>query len=214
MNSSWLSGERLVQDMGPLAASYQVTGGGLEQDFSIARLPAGTGDAVVVDLGPAAGWRVASGGTALVQRRPHGSAALAYGGLATSDASGARQPSRLRIVRGSAEIMIRVSPRTHYPLTIDPTWTTTSTPTATLTNSSGQELDSLGWSVAISADGTTAVVGAPVVSGGGAAYVFHVADDGSWSSSSTPTATLTKSGGGTDDQLGASVAIRPTGPPL
>ncbi len=211
VNSSSLRGGRLVQEMGPLAASYQVTGGGLEQDFSIARPPSGNGHTVAVDLGPAAGWRVASGGTALVQQRPHGSAALAYGGLTTHDAGGARQPSRLQIVHGRARIAIRVSPRTHYPLTVDPIWTSTSTPVTTLTNSGGQELDSLGWSVAISGDGTTAVVGAPVVSGGGAAYVFHVTGEGSWSSSSTPTATLSKSGGGADDQLGASVAISADG---
>ena len=49
-----------------------------------------------------------------------------------------------------------------------------------------------GYSVALSADGTTALVGAPAVDhDAGAAYVFHVSDPGSWSSSATPTATLT-----------------------
>src|SRR5213595_3085344 len=46
-----------------------------------------------------------------------------------------------------------------------------------------------GWSVALSADGTTALVGAPGVGGNrGAAYVFHASDAGSWSSAATPTA--------------------------
>ena len=41
----------------------------------------------------------------------------------------------------------------------------------------------LGTAVAVSADGTTALVGAPGVGGGrGAAYIFHAADAGSWTS--------------------------------
>ena len=46
-------------------------------------------------------------------------------------------------------------------------------------------------------DGTTALIGAQrASSGAGAAYVFHVAGgEGSWSSTSTPTATLTDSAG-------------------
>jgi hypothetical protein len=53
-----------------------------------------------------------------------------------------------------------------------------------------------GFSVAVSADGTTAIVGAPAVNReAGAAYVFHASDAGSWSSSDTPTATLTPASG-------------------
>jgi hypothetical protein len=85
-------------------------------------------------------------------------------------------------------------------------WATTTKPTATLT-SGGSGFDQFGGSVALSGDGTTALVGAPTVSSGGAAYVFHVAGEGSWSSSSTPTAVLTNSGGGAHDQLANSVAL-------
>jgi hypothetical protein len=49
-----------------------------------------------------------------------------------------------------------------------------------------------GFSVALSADGTTALVGAPHVRHDvGAAYIFHASDAGSWSSSATPVAALT-----------------------
>ncbi|HEY2354084.1 MAG TPA: PASTA domain-containing protein [Gaiellaceae bacterium] len=49
-----------------------------------------------------------------------------------------------------------------------------------------------GYSVAVSADGTTALVGAPAAAHeAGAAYVFHVSDAGSWASSDAPTAALT-----------------------
>ena len=69
-------------------------------------------------------------------------------------------------------------------------------PTATLSKLGGASGDVFGTSVAISADGTTAVIGAPGVnSSTGAAYVFHVSGDGSWVTSSTPTATLTNSAG-------------------
>ena len=90
-------------------------------------------------------------------------------------------------------------------------WASTSTPAATLTNSGGVANDQMGRSVAISADGTTALVGAQGVSSNinlGAAYVFHVAGEGSWSSSSTPTAALTNDTGAS---AGASVAVSADG---
>jgi hypothetical protein len=73
-------------------------------------------------------------------------------------------------------------------------WTTTSAPTARLTEHSRHANDELGWAAAVSADGTTAVAGAPGVNWNtGKAEVFHVADAGSWLTSSNPTATLTNS---------------------
>jgi hypothetical protein len=69
----------------------------------------------------------------------------------------------------------------------------------------------LGTAVALSADGTTALVGAPGVGGGrGAAYIFHAADAGTWSSIGTPTATLrsTHSGKG---YFGNAVALSADG---
>jgi hypothetical protein len=69
----------------------------------------------------------------------------------------------------------------------------------------------LGLAVSLSADGTTALVGAPGVAGDvGAAYIFHSSAAGSWSSSGKPTATLTKHGAKTG-LLGISVALSPDG---
>src|SRR5205823_3948112 len=85
-------------------------------------------------------------------------------------------------------------------------WATTSTPTATLTNPTGFPGDGFGVNVTVSNDGTTALLFAPGVNGQrGAAYVFHVADAGSWLSSSTPTATLTNSVAHPKDILGIGV---------
>src|SRR5947207_3434995 len=55
---------------------------------------------------------------------------------------------------------------------------------------------SFGYNVSLSADGTTALVGAPDAFGGGGAYIFHVSDAGSWATTDTPVATLSNSAGG------------------
>jgi hypothetical protein len=74
-------------------------------------------------------------------------------------------------------------------------WATTPSPTATLTKAGGAKGDIFGFDVAASGDGTTALVHASGhAAGRGAAYIFHVSDEGSWASTSAPTATLTHSG--------------------
>jgi hypothetical protein len=91
-------------------------------------------------------------------------------------------------------------------------WASSSTPAATLTNKGGRADDEFGVSVALSADGTTAFVGAPNHGGGdGAVYVFHVSNEDAWASSSTPTARLT---GGLSTSTGAVVAASPDGTTL
>ena len=91
-------------------------------------------------------------------------------------------------------------------------WATSSAPTAALSNSGGVAGDNFGFSVALSADGTTALLGAPGVSSlRGAAYVFHVPGEGSWATSSAPTATLTNSGGASTSRFGYSVALSADG---
>jgi hypothetical protein len=95
-------------------------------------------------------------------------------------------------------------------------WSSSKTPTATLTSQPGPAAEQLfGYSVALSADGTTAFVGAPVTGGGedppGAIYVFHVAAEDAWASSSTPTATLTATDGVI---VGTSLALSPDGTTL
>jgi hypothetical protein len=65
--STALVGSRLVEKMGPVSTSYQVTSAGLEQSFTIAKAPASADGSLVVDLGPATGWAVAGNGTSLVE---------------------------------------------------------------------------------------------------------------------------------------------------
>src|ERR1035437_8613539 len=210
--SSTFVGSRLVEKMGPLSTSYQVTSAGLEQSFTIVKAPTGADGTVAVDLGPATGWAVAGNGTSLVKQGANGSPSLLYGGLKSMDARGAVLASDLRIVHGTVQIVVHGARTSSYPIVIDPIWATSSTPTATLTNSGGASGDTFGHSVALSADGTTAVIGAENVNSlKGAAYVFHVSGEGSWATSSAPTATLTNSGGGPADFFGYSVALSADG---
>ena len=91
-------------------------------------------------------------------------------------------------------------------------WTTQSEPTATLTTAGGLSGDEFGTSVTLSSDGTTALIGAIDVNTlAGAAYVFHVSNEGSWADSASPTATLTDAGEATDGELGKSTAFSSDG---
>jgi hypothetical protein len=99
-----------------------------------------------------------------------------------------------------------------YHVASEGSWATTSVPTAVLTNSAGQKFDEFGGAVALSADGTTALIGATGAgSGAGAAYVYHVASEGSWATSSVPSATLTNASAGTGTNFGVSVALAADG---
>jgi FG-GAP repeat len=88
-------------------------------------------------------------------------------------------------------------------------WSTTSSPTATLTNGAGGPNNNFGSALAVSGDGTTAIVGSVLStnSSKGAAYVFHVPSETSWASSATPTATLTDSASAVNDDFGVSVTL-------
>jgi hypothetical protein len=91
-------------------------------------------------------------------------------------------------------------------------WATTGTPTATLTVAGGAAHDFLGGGLAVSTDGTTALLTAPGAHAQrGAAYIFRASSGGSWASSSTPTATLTNSVGHLGDFLGLAAVLTPDG---
>ncbi len=86
-------------------------------------------------------------------------------------------------------------------------WASTSTPTATLTNAAGDADDNFGESVAVSGDGTTAVIGSPGGPVDGAAYVVHVSSESAWASSASPTAALSDTASVVQDSFGESVSI-------
>jgi len=91
-----------------------------------------------------------------------------------------------------------------------PTWATTASPVAGLSNAGGIP-DGFGASVGMSADGTTAIVGGPgsennaLITPYGSAYIFHTGAPDSWAAGSAPVATLAH--GKPNDGFGGGVAL-------
>lgn len=93
-------------------------------------------------------------------------------------------------------------------------WRSSSQPTATLVaDAVGAQAGGLGIAVALSADGTTALIGATNLSTFvGAAYIFRTAAPDTWTSSASPRAVLTDGAVGLfGDGFGAAVALSPGG---
>jgi hypothetical protein len=101
-----------------------------------------------------------------------------------------------------------------YIFTKSGTWASTNAPTATFTLSSPVANDNFGYNVALNSTGDTALIGAygrdiGGLNSSGAAYIFT--KNGTWTSTSTPTATLTKSTPLASDEFGYSVALNSAG---
>jgi hypothetical protein len=98
------------------------------------------------------------------------------------------------------------------------TWSSSSTPTATLYNNAILHYISFARSVALSGDGGTVLIGASgdpyntstSTDGPGRAYIY-VRNGSNWANMSTPTATLSIGTGKTGDQFGRSVALNNSG---
>ncbi|HTU39262.1 MAG TPA: hypothetical protein VMF35_14790 [Acidimicrobiales bacterium] len=87
-------------------------------------------------------------------------------------------------------------------------WSGAPTAVATLTDAAESGTSSFGESIALSGDGSTALVGD---SGMRSAYVFHTPNESSWSNTTSPTAALTPPNGTTAATFGASVALSSDG---
>jgi hypothetical protein len=115
---------------------------------------------LVVDLrlGGSVHATVNAAGDALTLSRSDGSAVWTYSGLEVSDASGRSLPSHLAVQSsaGHADLVIQVEDvGARYPPTIDPF-----VQQAELTASNAAHYDHLGYSVALSSDGSTVAAGA------------------------------------------------------
>src|SRR5205823_6053000 len=86
-------------------------------------------------------------------------------------------------------------------------WVSSTTPNATLTNAAEDPQDVFvgEHAVAISGDGTTALLSDFYDPNGGGAYLYHVSAADAWTSSSAPTAILSDGDSGTYD--GQSLAL-------
>ena len=163
---------RVVYDRGLLREWYAAGPLGIEQGFTLARRPAGTSAPVTLTLGLAGSARARQIGSRLEFVARSGRVALRYAGLSAIDANG-RQLQAALALRGD-RLLVRVSDRgARYPLRIDPLIQQGSKLTGTDEEGPGN----FGDSVALSADGNTALIGGPGdsegnVGGVGAAWVF------------------------------------------
>lgn len=199
---------------------------GLEHGFTLPARPAADSGGeplrVIVEVTGDLTPQAAAAGQTIALLDAAGSAVLSYARLKVWDATGTEFPATIAVspARKGAEsrpaqvILSVADANAHYPLTIDPTFTTTQQ--AYLKASNTDANDNFGWSVAVSGD--TLVVGAPAedsnatgVNGdgsnnsfsyAGAAYVF-VRSGTTW----TQQAYLKASNTGGNDQFGTSVAI-------
>jgi hypothetical protein len=143
---------------------------GLEQSFAIGRAPAGSAAGpltLAVAVRANAPVHLVEGGQALSFGRA-GSGELRYTGLFATDARGHRLASWLELSGG--RLLVRVQARgASFPITIDPFFQQGSKLTGGEESGAGE----FGASVALSADGNTAIVGGPLDnSATGAAWVF------------------------------------------
>jgi Bacterial Ig-like domain (group 3)/FG-GAP repeat len=140
---------------------------GLEQGFDIARRPGGSGP-LRVSIALSAGVRpwVGERNAALLWLQ-HG-AVLQYSGVSALDARGRRLPAWLQVRHGRLSLLVD-DRGAQYPVRIDPFVEQTKlVPTA-----SGDSDGQAGYSVAISSNGTTALVGGyHNNTGAGATWVF------------------------------------------
>jgi FG-GAP repeat len=127
---------------------------GIEQGFTLTHHPAGAERRLTVAIGFAGRLRARMSGSSVQFSTGSGRIALRYGGLSVTDARGRVLPATLTIHHG--ELLIGVSDAgARYPLRIDPLIQQGSKLTASDETGDGQ----FGTSVALSADGNTALIG-------------------------------------------------------
>jgi hypothetical protein len=173
---------------------------GVEQGFTLTRRPAGSSGPVTLALGLGGGLRARQSGAGVVFVTRSGRVALHYGGLVARDASGRRLRAWLSL--SGSQLLLRVSDRdARYPLQIDPF--VQQGPKLTANDESGD--GELGYSVALSEDGDTALIGGPSDNEGvGAAWVFVRSESGAWTQQGSKLTANDESGIG---RFGYSVAL-------
>jgi hypothetical protein len=202
------SGNRVEYTRGALTEWYINGPLGLEQGFTLAKPPGkASGGPLTVALALSGNLSAAmdASGSSLALKQRDGKAALRVAGLMAYDATGRELQARFALRGG--ELLLQVDDAgAKYPVVLDPL-----VQQAELTATDGAANDQFGYSVAISGDGNTALVGAPyhTVNGNdnqGAAYVFTFSS-GSW----TQQPDLTALDGTFGDYFGSSVALSNNG---
>ena len=180
-----------------VGASVAISGDGTTALLS----DTGVGGAYIFHVASEGAWNTSSAPTAILSDKGLGASdglgyALALSGDGTTALLGAPGAGQSA---GAVDV---------FHASAENNWGSTSTPTATLTNAGGKSGDFLGVAVAMSASGTTGEFSAYGVGHEtGAAYIYHVASEAGWATSSAPTATLSNSAGVPNDALGVGVAL-------
>jgi trimeric autotransporter adhesin len=194
---------RVIYRRGGVAEWYAGGPLGLEQGFTLTQRPRGKrAGPLTLSIG-----HLPQGVTARVDGDRRGlvlAAAgrhlLRYGSLFASDSRGRSLPARMELSGGRLRLLVD-DRGAAYPLRVDPL-----VQVAKLTASGAAAGDLLGYSVAMSSDGSTVAAGAPQRAGNqGVVYVF-TQHAGGWANA-TQTAELVALAGASGDKLGSSVAI-------
>jgi hypothetical protein len=173
------AGNRVVYSHGAISEWYVNGPLGLEQGFTVARPPAGRGDTLSLALGSDLTDATLAADGQSVTVSALGGESLRYGHLGASDASGRTLASSLALERGRLVIRVDLN-GAQFPVRVDPT--VEQKPEVKLLAQLGQpgEGADFGRSIAMSADGSTVLVGAPgTTSSSGGAWAF-TRSNGTW----------------------------------
>jgi hypothetical protein len=195
-------GNRVTYRHGSLDEWYVNGPLGLEQGFTLRQPPAGEGPlTIAMRTGGPLRPRLSDG--EIVFADEAGETVARYGGLFAFDAAHAPLPARLELA--GRRVLLRIDDAgARYPLTIDPLIQRGEK----LTGSGGSADGRFGFSVALAADGSIAVVGGPYDGGNkGAAWVFTRSGE-TWKQQGGK---LTGSGETGDGMFGWSVALAADG---
>jgi hypothetical protein len=176
---------------GGIEESFSPLANGVEQSFTIAHRPAGSGP-LAIDV-PLTGLQASGSGATITLHAADGRTVGAYSGLRVTDATGRRVPATMTSTSGGQTIRISINDaKARYPLRVDPAYTQI----GEIANPDSTNCGEFGYAVGIS--GTTAVVGCD--SSPGRAYVYTLSG-ATWSLSQT----IPNAGGSGD--FGSAVAI-------
>ena len=180
-----------------LTAWYATTPSGFEQGFTVSHRPTGRAGSFSINLFYSSSLDPAVVAPGRLSLSGPAGPVMAYGPLQATDASGRVVPTQLSLADGQLQLVVYDAGAT-YPLDIDCLITASRTPVASFSGSSGA---SFGESVALSADGREALVGAQFAN---SAYLY-AETAGTWRS--TPVAAFRGGSGG----FGYSVALSADG---
>jgi hypothetical protein len=142
---------------------------GIEQGFTVDRGPTSReSTSLALSLAVAGNVRVVSDGRRGVVLRASQGKAIRYGALSANDSAGRELPSRI-VVRDGALLLRVDTAHARFPVTVDPLIAQEERPEPSGEDGEGR----FGFAIALSADGTTALIGAPGDRGfSGAVWVF------------------------------------------